>query len=398
MPTPTSNGIVSPVALSGANAIDSLLCGNKWGGARGTGIALTYSFSQSTSVYRLNYGIGEPKSGLSAFTDIQKNATRNALQAWSDVANVQFAEVVDSADSVGDLRFARSFVRTAQAYCPVAFPEAGDAWFSNFDSAFDTDQKGTYGYETFLHEIGHTLGLKHPHEAGKGGVANAEIDVIAYTLMSYRSYVGAPPSLDPTESFYPTTPMLDDIAAVQYLYGANWNTRSGDSVYTWSPGQQILETIWDGGGTDTIDWSNQSSAAKINLNQGQWSELGPSYWNGVANESRTLAIAGEVTIENATGGSGNDNIIGNDGNNILNGGAGSDVMQGQEGDDRYVVDQPGDKVIEDPRAGNDTVEAAISYTLGSHLESLTLSGTAQINGKGNKFNNTITGNAMSNGL
>nr|WP_071102575.1 M10 family metallopeptidase C-terminal domain-containing protein [Moorena producens] len=460
MATPTSKGKVSNIKFSGIHHIDSLLGNNKWGGSTGKGVNLTYSFGEwGSSWYKTNYGDSEPWSGFSPLTSIQRIAAENALKAWSEVANINFTKVIDSKKVAGDIRFAKSSKpNTAWAYFPYASTEAGDIWFSHSNS-YNTATKGTYGYQTFLHEIGHALGLKHPHEKdGSGVVANLNIDTTAYTVMSYRSYVNQPLSAY-SQKFFPTTPMLHDIAAIQYIYGANMNTRKGNTVYKWAPGQQILETIWDAGGNDTIDWSNQSSNAKINLNAGQWSELGPAYWNGKEWESRTLAIAYGVTIENGIGGSGNDTIYGNNvanvlqggegndylsggsgndflsggtgsdriyggsgndnlygssgndtlsgssgndllsgssGNDYLHGGTGSDRMYGGSGNDRYVVDTIGDRVVEYTNQGIDRVYASITYQLGAHLENLTLTGTSSINGYGNDFNNVINGNSASN--
>ena len=333
MATPTSDGVVSGVSLFGTNNIDSLLSEQKWGGSTGTSVSLTYSFGGSNSWYVTDYQGDYPWSGFEALSSTQQNATVNALAAWSDVANIQFTQVTDSESVAGDLRFAKSSVpSTAVGFYPAASPEAGDIWFSD-SSDYNTDVKGTYGYFTFLHEIGHALGLKHPHETDFGGAADSSIDTTAYSVMSYKSYVGQPVDAGLAQSFFPTTLMLNDIAAIQYLYGANMDTRSDDTVYSWETGQQLLETIWDGGGTDTIDWSNQSSAATINLGAGQWSELGPTYWNGVEDVSQTLAIAYNVTIENATGGTGDDTITGNDVSNNLQGGDGNDALYGLGGND-----------------------------------------------------------------
>jgi len=335
MATPTSPGSVVSYGPSGRNHIDSLLWGTKWGsGGAGSGVSLTYSFGTAASVYRTGYANNEPGTGFAELNEAQKAATRSSLALWAEVADITFTEVTDSATVAGDLRYARSDAPspTAWAYLPGPYTEAGDVWIGP-NSGYVNPTPGTYGFATFLHETGHAIGLTHTHSTGGiSTVAELETDTTAYSVMSYRSYEGAP-FTGYTQSFFPTTPMLHDIAAIQYIYGANTSTRSGDTVYSWAAGQQLLETIWDGGGSDTIDWSNQTSAALIDLNEGAWSQLGPAYWTGVAFESNTLAIAYGAVIENAIGGSGGDRIIGNAADNELSGGGGSDTLQGGAGDD-----------------------------------------------------------------
>ena len=346
MATPTSDGVVSPVSLTAYNEINSLITSYKWGGATGTGVNLTYSFGNPSASWYVDRNINnpfpnnpstrygnysEPFNDFNSLTDDQKIAARNSLNAWSEIANISFEEVTDAPTVAGDIRLAKTSASTgAHGYTPFSTPEAGDIWFG-YESNLNDVGEGNYGYFTFLHETGHALGLKHPHEGVE--IADINIDRTKYSVMSYRSYTNQPIDSGYSQTFYPTTPMLNDIAAIQHLYGANTSTRSGDTVYQWQPGQQILETIWDGGGNDTIDWSNQSSDALINLNAGQWSELGPVYWNGVDYDSQTVAIAYNVTIENAVGGAGNDSIVGNQAANILVGGSGSDTLTGDSGND-----------------------------------------------------------------
>ena len=120
---------------------------------------------------------------------------------------------------------------------------------------------------------------------------------------------------------------------IQYLYGTNTNTRSGNSTYSWGTNANFIETIWDGGGIDTINAANQTRDAVIDLNAGSFSSIG-AYDS--SNAENNLAIAYGVTIENAIGGSGNDGIIGNSSNNSLLGDTGNDTLTGAGGNDTLV--------------------------------------------------------------
>lgn len=114
--------------------------------------------------------------------------------------------------------------------------------------------------------------------------------------------------------------------------------------------------------------------------------------------SRGAFLLGGMGMDTMTGGSGSDLLVGNAGNDTLNGRAGADILLGGSGDDRYMVDHVGDVVMEVPNSGIDTVTSSVSFALGANVEQLTLTGTADLNGKGNELDNTITGNGGTNRL
>lgn len=103
------------------------------------------------------------------------------------------------------------------------------------------------------------------------------------------------------------------------------------------------------------------------------------------------------------GGAGDDTLSGGDKGSTLDGGTGNDSMYGGDGADTYYVSSLHDLIFEtytpyydnDPNP-NDTIISSISYTLGSNIETLSLSDTESINGVGNNLNNLINGNPGSN--
>lgn len=155
---------------------------------------------------------------------------------------------------------------------------------------------------------------------------------------SVMSYWGVNATNGDNSGYYAPAPGIDDIAAIQLLYGTNNQTRTGDNVYgfnsntdrsyyTLGSNKSILPfTVWDGGGNDTLDFSGFNQDQQINLNESSFSNIGGHKGN--------VSIATGVTIENAIGGSGNDVIVGNAANNAIKGGAGDDVIYGGSGQDQ----------------------------------------------------------------
>ena len=103
---------------------------------------------------------------------------------YPSVVNLSFTEIVETSTQHADFRYAESNVpSTAWAYYPDAGPEGGDAWFNNASGWYDNPIKGSYAYHTFIHEVGHSLGLKHPHEAeGSFGAMPFGHDSLEYSV------------------------------------------------------------------------------------------------------------------------------------------------------------------------------------------------------------------------
>ncbi|WP_225185441.1 M10 family metallopeptidase C-terminal domain-containing protein [Bradyrhizobium sp. NBAIM01] len=343
--------------------IDGLLSGVKWSGT------ITYSFPDAPSDYSNPYsgGSGEPTTSGFASVPTQIQAAINyavgLILSYTN-ANIQYAGT-----NGADLMIAQSSAAnpTAYAYYPGNYAPGGDIWFGT-QYNFSLAKLGNYYFTTALHELGHAIGLKHSQEAGGPGnvaVPSAH-DSSEYTVMSYRSYVGASTTGGYTNEAYgySQTYMANDILALQTMYGADYTTQSSNTVYTWNPttGQQfingvgqlapgggvggsanrIYETVWDGGGVDTYDLSNYTTNLSINLNPGassvfssvQLAYLGNGHYAS-GNVYNAYLYNGDARsyIDNSIGGSGNDAIIGNVVANTLNGAGGNDTITGGAGND-----------------------------------------------------------------
>jgi serralysin len=421
------------VSFTGNSIIDGLLKGTAW--ADNT---LLFSFPKNGNEY--NYTT--EANTFNKVSGAQLKTAKFALDtSFGNSANNGFAvegftnlNIKKTTKSDAHVRFGESDdPSTAWAYYPSTFPSGGDVWFGTSFN-YRSPEAGNYAWHTLIHELGHALGLKHGHSITANTPDGAEEvalpskkDSMEYSVMTYRSYVGASTSGGYTnETFgYAQTYMMLDIRALQEMYGADFTTNSGKTVYKWKPGSgdtmvngdvaiepganRIFATIWDGGGKDTYDLRSYTSDVMIDLRPGKHSKFSDTQTAnlGDGNFSRgnifnALKFNGDERslIENALGGKGNDKITGNDidnkligkkGNDTLKGLDGDDVLKGSAGDDTLFGGQ-GDDTL-NGGTGNDTLNGGPGTdVLLGNKGSDTLKGGSGIDTiRGGNGSDTITG-------
>lgn len=354
--------------------INALLFGTQWV----PGETVKYNFSGSASYYMSGYSPNyEPTGFMVAENGLQANIRSILNDQYAAVSNLNFTEVAST--DVSDITIAKTTTeKTAHAYYPGSLAANGDVWFGNTYN-YATAKIGSYEYRSTLHELGHSLGLKHGHESSyyTQDVLTTDHDSMEFSVMTYRSYVGGAAQYTNSRWSFSQTLMMEDIAAIQHLYGANFNENAGNSVYTFSTttgemkidgvsqgvpgGNVIFRTVWDGNGVDTFNLSNYRTNLSLDLTPGGWSNFGTQLaWldgsgthKAQGNVYNAHQYNGDVRslIENANGGAGNDTIKGNDANNILQGNGGRDMLHGGVGNDKLYGGASNDKLF--GGAGND---------------------------------------------
>ncbi len=210
---------------------------------------------------------------------------------------------------------------------------------------------------------------------------------------------------------------LDTLKNFENLRGSAFNDKlTGDAAANRLEGGAGNDTLTGGGGTDTLVggdgndtyvWDGADSIVEAATTAGGTDTVQSALSHTLSGGVEKLTLTGAAAV-NGTGNSLNNTLTGNGaanvlsglgGNDILNGGGGTDQLIGGDGDDTYVWDGI-DAIVEvaTTAGGIDTVQSALTHTLGTGVEKLTLTGAAAVNGTGNGLDNTLTGNGAANVL
>ncbi|QRM28415.1 M10 family metallopeptidase C-terminal domain-containing protein [Microvirga sp. VF16] len=316
--------------------------------------------------------------------------TRGAsVQNWSDLEKYVFDYATRVYESVCGLKFerARSAVEADMVWWKstldnnvlgiheVPFNDQIWGYFNPETPSWGSLYFGGDGLYTILHELGHGVGLAHPHDGGAREDATTfpgvedpfstgayGLNQGIWTIMSYNT------GWDEAgyDLIYGNQAGLGafDIAALQALYGKNLKTGQGSDVYTlptWNLNVDLRgwSCLWDAGGQDTITAVWASAGVTIDLRAATLRSDDPHAGGFISREKGVAGgytIANGVVIENAIGGrradklqgnsaanvlsgdGGADRLLGHAGNDILRGGAGNDKLYGGAGRDIFVFD------------------------------------------------------------
>ncbi|MCJ2045944.1 DUF4214 domain-containing protein [Methylobacterium sp. J-078] len=407
-PAPLAANFVSATALSpetGNDFIDAFINNgrhyvNADGGSQP--VVIPYYFGSLTqTAAQAARGVNTPYT----WRPFETAAYEKAVLGWEAVANVDFVRTntQESALFVERLEDQATAGGTVSAShsLPSTSTTAKSQGTYNFEAVNtrqwtpDNLEPGGNFYRTFIHETGHGLGLKHPHDPGSGAfnpdffpgitaddtsavrqrsLGTLELNHMFGSVMSYlHGYsfdeqghidVVATRQRPVADDYFldhgfAATPMAYDIAAIQDMYGANTNYANGDNVYVlpdsndphpfvrgepnevgvpesiiYQPDTAFWACLWDTGGTDEMRYEGARDAI-LDLTAAtlDYSVTGYGVLSYAAFIGGGYTIANGVVIENATGGSGNDSITGNAAANVLVGNAGNDTLTGHGGND-----------------------------------------------------------------
>jgi len=259
-----------------------------------------YALDESSSKHTFTYSFiknlpstatAQDKAGFAEMNTTQKAAVEDAFTYLSSLVNVTFTKS-DTTDGSADINFGTNIQTNSAGYANPPNASGEHKVFLMLDKEEGTNQSfahGSYGWETLIHEIGHTLGLKHPgnYNAGGGGAAGPYLpkttETRRYSVMSYNQPADA---LDVTSiisgtgwnatvaSLHPSTLMTYDVTALQYLYGKSKSPTNLGSFQTLSfdANWKGFQSIYTPNG-GTLDMSSVTKSNIVDLRRGAFSSI-----------------------------------------------------------------------------------------------------------------------------
>lgn len=206
---------------------DSQIVGQLDSGSHWSGGNLTYGFPSDASWFLFS-----EKNGFSALNSAQRTAATLAIRLWDDLISPDFTLAANGASASIKYSNTTTNIGYAHAYYPGNWFGAGSIWFNSGYGANSgtnnlvTPTVGAWGFQTYVHETGHALGLDHPGEYNGGSPTYANDALYAqdsqmYTVMSYftANNTGADWVASNGRAYYTQTPMMHDVMAIQAMYG-----------------------------------------------------------------------------------------------------------------------------------------------------------------------------------
>ena len=252
-----------------------------------------------TTTTELNYFIYDNSTTLGNYNAGNLFAEERAayiasMNAYSSVANISFTESqnasdshilwasLNNSDSGGSDTFGWASPPNVSGSHLDSFGDPVGLTTQNYTQYSSNGQldnsnilsPGSFYYITSIHELGHSLGLSHPHDSNVfPGVSNSGdggdngLNATPYTVMTYND-IGANEFVPDSFAYSGFLETLGafDIAAIQYLYGPNSNASTGDDTYSLDTSTlNGWNCIWDNGGQDVITAVGQTDSVSINL-------------------------------------------------------------------------------------------------------------------------------------
>lgn len=329
---------------------------------------LTDGYWQDQGGSRRAYSDDVITVNLTALTAPAQQLARWALEAWEMVADIEFDEVTYGADITFDDASSGAYASSSYFRGSIISSDVNvsSSWVNRYGDSIDD-----YSFATYIHEIGHALGLGHQGDYnGNATYGQDETFLNDSTQLSVMSYFNQSENTNVTASRADLiSAMMADIVAIQSLYGAAGagSATAGNTIWgqgtnlggywedyfteisggtnssTYSGGN-VAFTIYDADGTDTLDLSFSTTNDRLDLRAEQFSDFDGLIGN--------IGIARGTVIEHAFTGRGSDQVTGNSAANRILAGDGNDTVNGQMGFDTINVGN-----------GNDVVQGGLGRDL-----------------------------------